>query len=83
MFNSEEELLIMLDAMANIIDKVEDLPEDCPAVKKSEVYKKIEDEIKELTAYMKNRTVEMNRQIDERDLQSNLRAMSGKKSYDN
>ena len=79
----EKELLIMLDAMAKIISKVEDLPEDCPAVKESKLYKEIDSEIKELIKYMENWTVEMNNQMDESSLRDALRFNFGDKNEDN
>lgn len=80
MFNSEKELLVILDAMANVIDKIENLPEDCPAVKESDIFKKIQDEIKTLVVYMNNRVIEINKKIDNNNLQKSLRAMSSKKN---
>jgi len=62
--SKEDELLIMMDAMANIIDKIKYLPADCPAVEESKVFQEIYNEIKELTIYMKERTAEVNRQIE-------------------
>jgi hypothetical protein len=83
MTNNEEELLVMLDAMAKIISKVEDLPEDCPAVKESELYKEIDGEIKELVTYMKTWTAEMDRQMDESSLRNAFKFNFGNKNEDN
>ena len=55
MFNKDGEnniLLIILDAMAAVIDKVEDLPKVSPGLEDSELFKEIKRDVEELVAFM-------------------------------
>lgn len=81
MFNlRENELLMMLDAMASVIAKFDNLPNDCPEIKDSRVFKEIEGKIKELVKYMNQRTETMDKKTSETNIQVSLRAMPNNKN---
>lgn len=81
--NDENELMAIMDKMVDIIDRLEDLPKECPDIVKSETYQTMSSETKELMSYLQNRTKEMLEMADNLELNKGFQTIFGNVSGDN
>lgn len=54
--NLLNELIIILDRMATLIDRVADLPKSCPELKNCKEFIDLDNDIKDMIVYMKEKT---------------------------